>query len=86
MIQWMWHWYPEWVAARERELEKTRNRVTRLCSTDTSLTRARRMCEYIGLPMDVDTLAMLPAMTEVLEAYKKLDEDARNNDTDNTNG
>lgn len=86
MFQWMWHWYPEWIAARERELEKNRKRVTRLCSTDSSLTRGRRICEHIGLPMDVEALAMLPAMTEVLEAYRKLDEDARKNDTNNTNG
>ena len=51
--------------------------MTRLCSEDSSLTRARKICRHAGITMDGNMMALLPAMVEVLDAYKQLDEEAR---------
>lgn len=76
MFYWLWHFYPDWIKAKREQVEEQQERMTRLCSTDTSLTRARRMCEHAGLSMNINALAMLPAMAEVLDAYRDLDKQA----------
>jgi hypothetical protein len=72
----MWGLLWPWTVAEGSD-RKPVEKVTRLCSDDSCLTRARKICDHAGLPMNAVTLSLLPAMTEVLEAYKQLDEDAR---------
>jgi len=76
MLHWNWGWYPDWIKAKQAEHE-ARATVTRLCSEDSSLTRARKICQHAGITVDRNMLALLPAMVEVLDAYKQLDEEAR---------
>ena len=79
MLQWASTWYPEWLRAKQVEREE-RATVTTLCSEDSSLTRAKKICKHAGITMDHNMLLLLPAMVEVLDAYKQLDEDARKAD------
>lgn len=77
MLQFInWPWYGDWVKAKQAERE-ARATVTTLCSEDSSLTRAKKICQHAGITMDRNMMALLPAMVEVLDAYKQLDEEAR---------
>ena len=76
MLHWAWNWYPDWIKAKKAEMEE-RRQVTRLCSEDSSLTRAKKMMKHVGVTMDSNMLGLLPGMAEVLDAYKQLDEEAR---------
>ena len=71
-----WNWYPDWIKAKQAEHEAGAT-VTTLCSEDSSWTRDRKICEHAGITMDRNMMALLPAMVEVLDAYKQLDEEAR---------
>jgi len=71
-----WTWYPDWIRAKQAERE-ARAHVTTLCSEDSSLIRARKICQHAGITIDRNMMALLPAMVEVLDAYKQLDEEAR---------
>ena len=79
MLHWNWSWYPDWIKAKQAERNE-RAAVTTLCSEDSSLTRAKKICKHAGITMDHNMLSLLPAMVEVLDAYKQLDEDARKAD------
>ena len=77
MLQFInWPWYGDWIKAKQAEHD-ARATVTRLCSEDSSWTRARKICEHAGIAMDRNMMALLPAMVEALDAYKQLDEEAR---------
>lgn len=76
MWHWIWGWYPEWYKAKREEYLEQQELITSLCSTDGSLTRARKMCSHAGINMNMATVAMLPAMAEVIEAYRRLDAEA----------
>jgi hypothetical protein len=76
MLHWNWNWYPDWIKAKQAKREE-RATVTSLCSEDSSLTRAKKICRHAGITMDHRMMALLPAMVEVLDAYKQLDEQAR---------
>ena len=77
MLQFIhWPWYGDWIKAKQAERE-AKAEVTTLCSEDSSLTRARKICRHAGITMDGNMMALLPAMVEVLDAYKQLDEEAR---------
>jgi hypothetical protein len=71
-----WNWYPDWIKSKQIEQED-RAQITTLCSEDSSLTRARKICQHAGITVDRNMMALLPAMVEVLDAYKQLDEEAR---------
>ena len=77
MLQFInWPWYGDWIKAKQAAHE-ARAQTTTLCSEDSSLTRAKKICQHAGIAMDRNMLALLPAMVEVLDAYKQLDEEAR---------
>jgi hypothetical protein len=77
MLQFIhWPWYGDWLKAKQADRE-ARAQTTTLCSEDSSLIRARKICQHAGITMDHNMMALLPAMVEVLDAYKQLDEEAR---------
>jgi hypothetical protein len=69
-FSWLWTWFSS-------SHTEPKEKITRLCSEDSSLTRARKICQHAGITMDRNSMALLPAMVEVLDAYKQLDEEAR---------